>query len=159
VEPVKFCNGCKQSLPYSSFHKGTGKFNLRSRCKECVSCYRPKENYHNQWYSKNKDKQREYKKQYYENNIEKCRAERARFDSKNKKAKVAREAKRRAKKLNATLPGFDDKIKEIYLNCPRGHHVDHIVPLQGKIVSGLHVPWNLQYLTAEDNLKKSNKVL
>jgi len=49
-----------------------------------------------------------------------------------------------------------EKIEEFYKNRPEGYHVDHIIPLNGAYVSGLHVLENLQYLTIEENLKKSN---
>ena len=70
-----------------------------------------------------------------------------------------REAKHRADKLNATPKWVDRKeLKRIYAECPPGYHVDHIVPLKNNIVSGLHVPWNLQYLPALENIRKSNKL-
>lgn len=50
-----------------------------------------------------------------------------------------------------------EDISQIYKNCPSNYHVDHIIPLRGINVSGLHVPNNLQYLLVEDNLHKSNK--
>jgi 5-methylcytosine-specific restriction endonuclease McrA len=37
------------------------------------------------------------------------------------------------------------------------HAVDHIIPIQGEEVCGMHVPWNMQVITQEENLKKSNK--
>lgn len=52
-----------------------------------------------------------------------------------------------------------EKIFEIYKNRKKGYHVDHIIPLQGKNVSGLHVENNLQYLKAKDNLSKGNNFI
>ena len=69
-------------------------------------------------------------------------------------------AKRRCA-LKSRMPSWAnlDEIKRIYENCPEGHHVDHIIPLQGKFVSGLHIETNLQYLPASENLKKHNKYI
>ena len=73
--------------------------------------------------------------------------------SKNNPDKVRKNsAKRRTEKLKR-CPNWVNEIElaQVYQNCPKGYHVDHIIPLQGKDISGLHVPWNLQYLTPEEN--------
>ena len=68
-------------------------------------------------------------------------------------------AKTRNKKVKQATPKWVNykELYNIYLNCPKGMQVDHIVPINGKNVSGLHVPWNLRYLDPVENNKKSNK--
>ena len=77
-------------------------------------------------------------------------------------------AKRKAAKLNRTPPWLNkehlQQIEDLYLIAKmfqmytgQEYHVDHVIPLQGKNVSGLHTPWNLQVLPAKENLIKGNK--
>lgn len=77
---------------------------------------------------------------------------------------LADTSKRRAAKKSAFSVWSDrSKIKSIYNECVLKstdgvrHEVDHIVPLRGKNVCGLHNEFNLQILSASENRAKSNK--
>jgi len=106
----------------------------------------------------NKDKIKEINRLYRLNNKQKRKQTLILTRLNNPHTQRAVTAKYRASQLKAT-PKFANlkKIKEIYKNCPKGYHVDHIVPLQGKEVCGLHVEYNLQYLTKSENSSKSNR--
>jgi len=109
-----------------------------------------------------------YAIKYKEQNKDRLADYRKDYKSVNKDKINANNAKRRASRLSRTPPWLCDNHKalivKIYSEAKTKtnetgikHHVDHIVPLQGKTVSGLHVPWNLQVLPEQENIQKSNK--
>jgi hypothetical protein len=141
---IKACSRCAVSKPIYEFGKhSTGKFGTASICKTC------RKTYFSNWYAKNKDsyllqtakwaKENAYKKRYYR-------------------------AKRIAAVLNATptwanlkeIEGIYKQAEALSKKTNQKYEVDHIIPLQGKFVSGLHVHWNLQVISMEENRKKGN---
>ena len=130
-----------------------------AKCQEWVENNREKSRgYKAKWRVENRDKINEHSKNMYHENIEEERERNKKYKKNNPGKVKSWAAKRRAAELERTVGWSDDLvIQMIYEDCPEGYHVDHIIPLQGKNVSGLHVAWNLQYLTAEENLSKGNK--
>lgn len=150
---TKQCSNCNNFKDLTEYHKNKSSADgLYSVCKICKNdknklyknINKESEIKRNQlWYLKNtENKKMYYKKYYFENKF---------------RYHIAR-IKRISVIKQATLPGYNKEIDIIYKNRPNGYHVDHIVPLQGKTVCGLHVPWNLQVIKAEENLKKGNKL-
>lgn len=89
----------------------------------------------------------------------------AKWRAKNSEKHNEKESRRRARHRLARPAWYDaEAARQVYalakaLTTKTGvaHHVDHIVPLRGKTVSGLHWHGNLQILRAEDNVRKSNR--
>ena len=117
------------------------------------------------YYEANKTRLSEYSQVYHK--TERSIARRKIYEENNKAKFTAISAARRARKRKATpswLTQTDkQQIEQIYqtaayLTSLTGiqFHVDHIIPLRGKYVSGLHIPSNLQILPFYDNLTKSN---
>lgn len=176
---MKVCTKCGDEKPFEEFHKDkAGRDGHRPECKPCKRkldqawnqrTAKQRAKVKKKYRQENKEKIRAYNNEYRKKNPEKVReikkreriknAERYReYEKRTRPQHAAREAKRRAKKLKAT-PSWADitGIELFYMMCPEGYHVDHIVPLQGKNVSGLHCLANLQYLPAQENLRKYNK--
>ncbi len=135
------------------------------------------------FYKENLEKELQRKREFYVANIDKEKARAAAWREANreylrekdrKHAKVNpayfvyKTQKRHAAKLKRTPPWLTEEhfsqIKteyELAAWCSEvmgeKYNVDHIVPLRGKTVSGLHVPWNLQVIPAKDNFKKGNR--
>jgi hypothetical protein len=102
------------------------------------------------WQRSNKDKLKNYRHKYYENNKSEYLAY-TRYRQATKKLRTP-------KWINPKeFIGIYKEAKALTIRTGVPHEVDHIVPLHGKTVSGLHVPWNLQILTLTKNRTKWNK--
>ena len=172
---LKLCCVCGEHKPRSEFHKlAKAKDGLAYRCRPCQSAAmkasRAKHiDEHRAMEKAWRDRNAGYMREYYEQNADTIKA---RTREREQRLKVElrpynseRVMRRNARKLRATPAWASlDAIKAVYVEAARitadtgiEHQVDHIVPLQGKTVSGLHVEHNLQILARPANQSKSNR--
>ena len=111
------------------------------------------------WERQDRAKHPEKYKAKYEKykDLEALRVRGKKWREENPGKNAAKQAAYRAAKLQRTPPWADlEAIAFFYECCPAGCEVDHIVPLQGEIISGLHIAENLQWLPKSLNRSKSN---
>ena len=160
---MKVCTKCGEHKSLEDFSPRKGrKTKHQSACKSCMNAATKvrREAF--------PERVKAERLKFYCNNKESEAVRTANYKAKNLDRQAAWASKRRAKKLNATPNWLTqenyEQIRLIYAHAKEcemltgdKYHVDHIVPLQGKSICGLHVPWNLQVLPADINLTKSNK--
>lgn len=158
---MKRCNVCNKSKPYADFYKrSTG--SKDGYFKSCKSCIDAKQ-------AINAKKISEYKKQYYLKTCEEKKAYVSQYRKDNPGKVNALNRKHQHLKTQRTPKWLTDEqfkeIEEYYILAKELQwlsedllEVDHIVPLNVKLVSGLHVPWNLQILPKSMNISKFNKL-
>ena len=173
------CRVCHTIKPYEGFKKSKA-FSVGRRS-ECIECKREQSKeyrrqnkervleYSRQKYAADKESHRFRCKRWSEMNQDKIKENNARWYRENKHKCFAHSAKYRAAKLSAA-PNWDSELNEFVIQEAYAisqlnskltgvdHHVDHIIPLQGKLVCGLHWYQNLQVIPAKLNRMKSNKV-
>jgi hypothetical protein len=172
----KVCPSCGIDKPRADYYKkGTG---VSYRCKPCTLEQLRKDapkyfgkyaEYQNEWRRIKYNEDADYKEKivqqkaaYYQaskDRLNERRRERWATDPNN----PARLHYRRKDVKDRTPPWVSKKaLMAIYSKCPKNKEVDHIIPLRGRIdgrpVSGLHVPWNLQYLPKAENRKKHCRI-
>ena len=162
---MKTCTKCKESKELIKFYnKKTGRDGKTAKCIKCVN------EQTDAWGAKNKEKVKITKKKWIDSNPEKIKSNERNWNRNNPGKKAAQVRKYQASKMQRTpswLTNEDLKrIEAFYIESARltketgtPHEVDHIIPMQGKNVSGLHVPWNLRIVTRTTNRQKSNKTL
>lgn len=179
---TKTCSKCRAAKPLADFYRQkVSKDGVGPWCKACMDLNRKANAKLNaerekqtrlEWKKKNREKNRQSNRQSAArsriNNPQKFRDACRRWRQNHKHKHCANTAARRAAKNMATPIWLTKKqrgeIVQIYLRAAQLtqrdgilYHVDHIVPLRGKNVCGLHVPWNLQAIPATENCRKSNK--
>lgn len=121
-----------------------------------------------EYYQENRDSIIAKVSEYDKNHRTKANARLKKWKKNNPEKVVADTALRRARKMKATpswltveqkdaISAFYDHAHDCKVTSGQQYHVDHIVPLKGKNVCGLHVPWNLQVLPDDVNMKKNNQ--
>jgi|694.fasta_scaffold31908_2 hypothetical protein len=164
---LKKCWVCKQEKDTSLF--GINKSKSTGFSSECRECKRIKDR---EYVAKHREAAQKRAKEWYYNNydyaIKRNRETGKLWRENNPDKNCAKSSKKRANKTQATPKWLTEEhfkeINQFYTDAKElekiffwKQHVDHIIPLKGKTVCGLHVPWNLQILRAEVNIAKGNK--